>query len=443
MSSIKDARQAAVRILVDVYAAGRSLTQACSAVLPQIPEARDRALAQDLAYGVLRWNPRLEALLALLLQRPLGRRDLDVHCLALVGLYQLIHTRVPPHAAVAATVAVTAALGKSWARGLINAVLRRFQREAAELLAQIDARPEIALAHPEWLFERMRADWPDDAEAIAAVANEHPPMVLRINRLRIGRDDYLDRLREAGLEAEALAYCHAGILLERPQDVARLPGFAEGLVSVQDGAAQLAAPLLELKPGQRVLDLCAAPGGKTAHILETEPEIAHLVAVDIDAARLQRVREGLDRLGVRAELVCGDGARPQEWWDGAPFDRILLDAPCSGTGVIRRHPDIKRLRRPEDIVDLAARQRELLDAAWTMLTPGGMLLYVTCSIIQQENDIQLAEFVSRHDDARVRSISAPWGRAQSCGRQILPVSGGMDGFFYGRVDKLATGECQP
>jgi 16S rRNA (cytosine967-C5)-methyltransferase len=443
MSSVKDARHAAVRILVEVYASGRSLTQACAAHLPQLNEARDRALAQDLAYGALRWHPRLEALLELLLQRPLGRRDLDVHCLLLIGLYQLIHTRIPPHAAVAATVAVTAALGKSWARGLTNAVLRRFQRESAELLARVDVRPAISLAHPEWLFERIRADWPDDAEAIAVAANEHPPMVLRVNRLRISREDYLRQLQEAGIGAEELTDCPAGIMLERPQDVTRLPGFADGLVSVQDGAAQLAAPLLDLRPGQRVLDLCAAPGGKTAHVLETEPDIAGLVAVDVDGARLQRVREGLDRLGLCAELICGDGARPQDWWDGTHFDRILLDAPCSGTGVIRRHPDIKRLRRPEDIADLAARQRALLDAAWSMLAPGGMLLYVTCSIIHQENDVQLAEFISRHGDARVRQIDAFWGRALGCGRQILPASGGMDGFFYGRVDKLATGESRP
>ncbi len=438
-----DARHAAVRILVDVYAAGRSLTQSCSAVLPQVTEPRDRALAQDLAYGVMRWGPRLEALAGQLLQRPLGKRDLDVHCLILAGLYQLIYTRIPPHAAVAATVAVTAALGKSWARGLTNAVLRRFQREASALLARVDKNPAIALAHPEWLFERLRADWPGDADAIAAAANERPPMSLRINQRRISREEYLLLLKEAEIAAKELAFCPWGIVLEQPQDIARLPGFADGLVSVQDGAAQLAAPLLELEPGQRVLDLCAAPGGKTAHILETEPGIGDLVAVDIDSARLQRVREGLDRLGLEAELVCGDGARPGDWWDGVPFDRILLDAPCSGTGVIRRHPDIKRLRRPEDIASLAARQRELLDAAWTMLAPGGMLLYATCSIIQQENDVQLAEFVSGRTDASVRKIGAPWGRALSCGRQILPGFDGMDGFFYGRLDRLPTGEYQP
>lgn len=440
MSSVTDARHAAVRILLEVYGSGHSLTQACAATLSQLREPRDRALAQDLAYGVLRWGPRLEALAAQLLQRPLGRRDLDVHCLVLIGLYQLDCTRIPPHAAVAATVAVTAVLGKSWARGLINAVLRRFQREAPELLARVDARPATALAHPEWLFERLRADWPRDAEAIAAAANERPPMTLRVNRRRISREEYLHCLNEAGLAAEAQAHCPAGIVLEHPQDVGRLPGFVDGLVSVQDGAAQLAAPLLELRPAQRVLDLCAAPGGKTAHILESEPDLAHLVAVDIDAARLRRVREGLDRLGLHAELVCGDGARPEDWWDGVPFDRILLDAPCSGTGVIRRHPDIKRLRRPEDITTLVARQRELLDAAWTMLKPGGMLLYVTCSIMQQENDVQLGEFLARHGDAGVREIDASWGRALGYGRQILPGADGMDGFFYGRVDKLPTGE---
>lgn len=438
-AAASDARHAAVRILGEVYGSGHSLTQACAAALPQLAEPRDRALAQDLAYGVMRWGPRLEALAALLLRRPLGRRDIDVHCLVLIGLYQLIHTRVPPHAAVAATVAVTAGLGKSWARGLINAVLRRFQREAAELLARVDADEATACAHPRWLFERLRADWPRDAVAIANAANERPPMTLRVNRRRASRDDYMRHLRAAEIEAVEAPYCPDGIVLEQPRDVVRLPGFADGLVSVQDGAAQLAAPLLELGAGQRVLDLCAAPGGKTAHILESEPGIAGLFAVDIDAARLQRVREGLDRLGLRAALVCGDGARPRDWWDGVSFDRILLDAPCSATGVIRRHPDIKHLRRPEDITALAARQAELLDAAWTMLAPGGMLLYATCSIMQQENDAQLEAFLARQRDARAREIHASWGRALRFGRQVLPGSDGMDGFFYGRVDRLAAG----
>lgn len=437
-----DARHAAVTILASVYSAGRSLTLAGAEVLPRIADPRDRALAQDLCYGVLRWGPRLEALAAELLNKPLGARDTDVHCLILVGLYQLLYTRIPPHAAVAATVAVTGALRKTWARGMVNAVLRRCQRESEALLARVDADEAAALAHPRWLLDRIRGDWPEDWRRVAEANNERPPMCLRVNRLRSTREAYLEELRAAGLEAVPAPQAPDGLVLDRPVDVARLPGFGDGRVSVQDAAAQQAAVLLDLHSGQRVLDLCAAPGGKTAHILERGVGLAALLAVDVDAARLERVREGLDRLGLSAELRCADASRVETWWDGAPFDRILLDAPCSATGVIRRHPDIKRLRRPEDIAVLAARQRELLDAAWSTLAPGGMLLYATCSIIHEENNAQVGDFLSRHGDARLRAhapahaVADRWGRTLPFGRQILPGESGMDGFFYACVDKL-------
>ncbi|MDR2877822.1 MAG: 16S rRNA (cytosine(967)-C(5))-methyltransferase RsmB [Chromatiales bacterium] len=441
MSAVPSARLAAVRILTEVYDDRRSLTQASAEVLPQISDPRDRALTQDLCYGVLRFGPRLEALTGKLLNKPLAARDGDVQCLILVGLYQLLYTRVPAHAAVAATVAVTAALGKSWARGLVNAVLRRCQRESEELLARVDADDAASLAHPRWLLERFRRDWPQDWRRIAEAGNEHPPMWLRVNRLRGPREAYLQELQAAGFSAAAPAHTPDGLLLDKPTDVARLPGFAQGRFSVQDGAAQQAAALLDLHAGQRVLDLCAAPGGKTAHILERGIDLAALVAVDVDAARLARVQDTLNRLGLVAQLRCADAAHADEWWDGVAFDRVLLDAPCSGTGVIRRHPDIKRLRRAEDIAGLAARQRELLDAAWRVLAPGGMLLYATCSIIHDENNLQIQDFLARHDDARLRphvaSHALEWGRALPFGRQILPGEHDMDGFFYACIDKLA------
>lgn len=444
MSRAPDARLAAVGILTEVYAAGRSLTQAGSEVLPRIADPRDRALTQDLCYGVLRWGPRLEALAGALLDKPLGARDTDVQCLILIGLYQLLYTRIPAHAAVAATVSVTGALRKSWARGMVNAVLRRCQRERESLLACVDADEAAALAHPRWLLDRLRVDWPQDWRRIAEANNEHPPMCLRVNRLRGTRQAYLEELQAAGFTAVPAPHTSEGLTLDRPVDVSRLPGFAEGEVSVQDAAAQQAAALLDLHAGQRVLDLCAAPGGKTAHILERGIELAGLLAVDIDAARLARVRETLDRLGLAAELRCAGASRVGEWWDGAPFDRILLDAPCSGTGVIRRHPDIKRLRRAEDIAALAARQRELLDAAWRTLAPGGMLLYATCSIIHEENNAQIGDFLARHGDARLRAhADADWGRMLPFGTQILPGESGMDGFFYACVDKLPASMSVP
>lgn len=432
---VLDARTAAVRVLVRVFTEGRSLSAALPPVLAGISDPRDRALSQDLCYGVMRWWPRLEAIAAQLLRKPLQARDSDIHCLILCGLYQLIHTRIPPHAAVSETVRVTARLDKAWARAMVNAVLRRFQREQSELLAIVDADAASALAHPAWLLTRLQQDWPQDWQAIANANNQRPPMALRVNRRQGSRDAYLQVLAEAGIVARAAAHGDSSVLLEQAVDVSRLPGFDTGRVSVQDVAAQLAAELLDAGPRQRVLDLCAAPGGKTCHILERQPELETLVAVDNDAARLARIGENLQRLDLRAELVCADAAEPAGWWNGLLFDRILLDAPCSATGVIRRHPDIKRLRRDEDIAALAATQQRLLDAAWSMLADDGVLLYATCSIIQDENDGQIDRFLARHPDAVAHPMPVPWGRALSHGRQILPGEGDMDGFYYARVHR--------
>ncbi|MBK9131800.1 MAG: 16S rRNA (cytosine(967)-C(5))-methyltransferase RsmB [Gammaproteobacteria bacterium] len=431
-----DARSAAIAALVEVFAAGRSLGVSLPPALLEVADPRDRALAQDLCYGVLRWWPRLEAVAAVLVRRPLKGRDTDLHCVILAALYQLIHTRIPPHAAVDEAVSLVVGLGKPWARGLVNAVLRRFQRERQAILAQVDRDEATALAHPRWLFDRIRAAWPDDWRRIAQSNNERPPMCLRVNRLRGGRDDYLHELAAAGIAAAVHPHGTEALVIERPVDVERLPGFSTGRVSVQDAAAQLAAGLLAARPGERILDACAAPGGKTAHILERQPELEALVALDRDAARLQRVRENLARLDLAATLVNGDAGAPEDWWDRHPFDRILLDAPCSGSGVIRRHPDIKRLRRDTDIAPLVAQQERLLEAAWTMLKAGGVLLYSTCSIIPEENDGQIARFLARHSDAVARRLEARWGRAVSAGRQILPGEDGMDGFYYACMDKL-------
>ncbi|MCC6208325.1 MAG: 16S rRNA (cytosine(967)-C(5))-methyltransferase RsmB [Gammaproteobacteria bacterium] len=431
-----DARSAAITALVGVFADGRSLSACLPLVLKQVEDPRERALAQDLCYGVLRWWPRLEAVAAVLMRKPLKGRDTDLHCVILAALYQLIYTRIPSHAAVDEAVNLASGLGKPWARGLVNAVLRRFQREQEAVLEQVDRDQAAAHAHPRWLLDRIRAAWPDDWRRIAQGNNERPPMCLRVNRRRGGRDEYLRELAAAGMVAAGHPHGAEALVLEQPTDVERLPGFSSGRVSVQDAAAQLAAGLLAARPGERILDACAAPGGKTAHILELQPELEILIALDRDAARLQRVRDNLDRLDLAATLVCADAGAPAEWWDGRSFDRILLDAPCSGSGVIRRHPDIKRLRREADITVLATQQERLLEAAWGMLKAGGVLLYSTCSIIPEENDGQIARFLARHSDAVARRLDAPWGIGLYAGRQILPGEDGMDGFYYACLDKL-------
>lgn len=427
-------RAVAAKAVTSVAVEGRSLSAALPVALRELaPE--ERPLVQELCYGVLRWYPRLGAVTALLLRKPLKARDADVRNLLLIGLYQLLFLNVPPHAAVHETVEAARALDKGWAAGLVNAVLRGFLRDRERLLATVDRREDVAFAHPEWLYELLRTDWPADYRSIMAANNERPPMALRVNALKTDRDAYLHRLADSGIAAHAARYADQGVMLEAPVDVKRLPGFAEGAVSVQDAAAQMAAGLLGAQPGMRVLDACAAPGGKTAHILELEPGLREMVAVDIEQERLGRVAENLQRLGLQARLVQGDVRIPQDWWDGTPFDRILVDAPCSATGVIRRHPDIKVLRRKDDIAALADQQQAILDAVWPLLAPGGRLLYVTCSVLRDENDRQISGFLTRHEDAQEKRIPAFWGTACLHGRQILPGEAGMDGFFYACIEK--------
>ncbi len=432
-------RQAALQALVQILGHGRSLTSTLAEASKHLREPRDRALAQELCYGVLRWLPQLQAILQQQLKKPLPSQHIDIQAALLLGLYQLMHSRIPAHAAVTETVALAEAYDKPWAKGLLNGVLRTYLRHRDRIAAQISRQPEALHAHPRWLLEAVQHAWPQDRDTLLAENNKHPPMVLRVNAHREQRAAYLRRLAAANIDAEATPHTTHGITLAKPLEVDALPGFKEGFVSVQDGAAQLAAPLLDVKPGQRVLDACAAPGGKTAHILELEPRLAALVAVDRDPQRLQQVVMMLERLGLQAQatLMHGDAAVPQTWWDGVPFERILLDVPCSATGVIRRHPDIKLLRRPDDIGRLVKQQAKLLQALWPLLARGGLLLYATCSFLPQENAAQIARFLAQHPDARERVIDACWGRSVTPGRQILPGSDGMDGFFYARLEKQA------
>lgn len=430
-------RLAAARALAAVLNGKASLGSSLPPLLDRV-EPRDRGLAQDLAFGTARWQPRLALLMDKLLQKPFKAADRDVEALLLVGLYQLLHTRIPPHAAIGETVACVDKLKKSSLKGLLNAVLRNAQRDHEALLAELDRDPVLHTAHPRWLQKRLKADWPEQWQAICAANNQHPPLLLRINRRQGSREVYLAELLAAGIAAEPCAFSRDGIRLLEACDVKTLPGFMEGRVSVQDEAAQLAADLLDLAPGQRVLDACAAPGGKTCHLLEAEPGLSHVTAIDLEQSRLARVRENLDRLGLDAELIAADGRATKVWWDGKPFQRILLDAPCSATGVIRRHPDIKLTRQETDIAALAQLQGELLDALWPTLEVGGVLLYATCSVLPQENSDNIGAFLARTPGARELDITGPFGLKQAHGRQLLPQDGGHDGFYYAKLIKIVA-----
>lgn len=424
-------RFVAARVLSRVLQDGQSLTAALDNAFLTIDSVKDRAFIQALCYGVCRQFHRLDFILSQLLDKPL--KDTDVKALALVGLYQLKFMRVKPHAAVSET--VLAARKKPWAKSLINAVLRTYLRELEGLEHKADKFPVAALSHPDWLIKQIEQDWSEQALQILQENNQQPPMALRINLSKISLEGYLQLLTEQDIAAQTVSFCPSAIILDKPVPVDLLPGFVDGSVSVQDTAAQLAAGLLNVQPGHRVLDVCAAPGGKAAHILESQAQLKELVAVDIDESRMQRVSENLQRLNLQAKLVVGDGANPQSWWDGKPFDRILLDAPCSALGVIRRHPDIKLLRRAEDIGQLQALQQAILKAVWPLLAPGGLLLYATCSILKQENEQQVQAFLAEHGDAVELPIHADWGIAGVCGRQILTGESAMDGFYYARLSK--------
>ncbi|GIX31660.1 MAG: ribosomal RNA small subunit methyltransferase B [Porticoccaceae bacterium] len=426
-----DARAAAARLVAAVRTGRGSL-----ATLP-FPATGEASLLRELCYGTLRHHEALAALLARLLHRPRKRLDPEVEALLLVGLYQLRELALPAHAAVHRTVDATAALGKPWARGLVNALLRRYQRERAALEEAIAALPAARTLHPDWLRERIAAAWGERAEAIFAANNARPPMTLRVNRRRTSREAYLERLAAADIAARPAPLAPEGIYLAEPREVAALPGFAEGWASVQDEGAQLAAHLLAPAGGERILDACAAPGGKSCHLLEIAAP-RELVALDLDGERLRRLAENLARLGLSATLLAADAADLASWWDGTPFDRVLLDVPCTGTGVIRRHPDIRLLRRPEDVPPLAAAQARLLENLWRVLRPGGTLLYATCSVLPEENDAVVAAFAARHADCRVVPIAAPWGLPTAQGRQLLPAADGSDGFYYALLEKTAA-----
>jgi 16S rRNA (cytosine967-C5)-methyltransferase len=462
--SIHNTRTITVKILLRLLQQKGSLASELS--IASSLDEQDKRLAHELCYGVCRWYFLLEYQLTGLVDKPLKNKDKDIHLLLLLGLYQLQFTRVAAHAAINETVDAAMPFRKPWAKKLINGVLRSFQRQqntddgavgphtsashennntdsdegnvgnSARLSAENinDIIPSAhKIAHPQWLQEMIVKAWPTQSKAIFAANNQHPPFTLRVNQQHYLAGDYQALLSDE--ETTTTPYSKVGLTLSKAVDVKQLPGFAQGHSSVQDEAAQLAATLLQLAPNQRVLDACCAPGGKTCHIGEQQPNLAALVGLDLEQRRLVRVDDNLQRVQVNAQIICGDGTQPDDWWDGQLFDRILLDAPCSATGVIRRHPDIKLLRQVQDIDAAAELQLQLLHALWPLLAEEGVLVYATCSILPHENTHVIERFIANHSNVKHDIINAEWGITQPYGRQLLPQIKGHDGFYYARLIK--------
>lgn len=394
-----------------------------------------RRFVHALCYGVIRDYYSLQQILQQLIKKPLKQKDHDIAILVMLGIYEIKSMQTPAHAAVSQCVATTAKLKKSWAKGLVNACLRNFIREQDALITAATENISAQYNHPLWMIERLQQDWPQHWQQILAANQQQAPLTIRVNPQHQSRAAYQKLLETQGIHSSITTHSDSGLVLQQAVGVDALPGFADGHVSVQDGAAQLSATLLDAQAGERVLDICAAPGGKTCHILEAQPKLKEMVAVDIDSARLDRTQQNLDRLRLRAHLIEGDARDPQAWWDGNLFDRILLDAPCTASGVIRRHPDIKLHRGETELQNITQIQAEILHRVWPLLKPGGMLLYATCSLFKIENVQQIQSLREKQQPFSEHLIDAGWGHPQQFGRQILPGEANMDGFFYARLQK--------
>jgi len=436
---VADARVAAVQAMHSVLVHGSSFNTVLDEAergLPDSARSRFRALCFEWA----RWATQLQAIVDAQLDKPLRNKDVDVYLLMQLGVLELTHMDLPAHTAVNETVKALRGLRKPWAKGLVNAVLRNTVRNPVDVESlSLNER----YAYPQWWVKHLRTDWPNDFTALLQAGNQRAPMTLRVNERISNRDDAIKTLNAAAIDSVAHPIAPQAIVLAEPKAVHELPGFSDGVLSVQDGAAQMVVSLLHragVKP-QRVLDACAAPGGKTAHLLEAF-DTEELLALDHSAARLQRIEQTLARLNFqdRARCQVADAGAPDAWWDGKAFDLILLDAPCTGSGVIRRHPDIKHTRRQEDIAALALQQTHLLQALWPSVAPGGYLLYATCSIMALENSVQMDNFLSAHADACHCTLpDMTWARAQSVGYQVFPGDHGLDGFYYALIKKSTHG----
>ena len=435
-AALADAARAVSSVAFD----GRSTEDALRAY----EESSQRAAIRAIALGSLRWYLRLAPAIDGLLSRPQGVAS-EIRALLVVSAHQIEYSRNAPEATAHAAVDATRILGQGRASGLVNAVLRRFVAERASLLSRVDRKLAGRTAHPQWLVKLLEQAWPESVDSILEANNEHPPLVLRVDLTRKSRAAYIEELVAADIAGSPVDWAPAAVRLDRPIAVTLLPGFLEGTVSVQDAGAQLAAKLLDAQPRMRVMDACAAPGGKTGHLLEHTPDLADLVAIDVDAGRVARIQENLQRLGRQALVQVADVRDPATFWDGRPFDRILVDAPCSSTGVIRRHPDIKLLRRATDIPSFVAVQDQILRSAFSMLASGGRLVYCTCSLVPAENEEVVERLLAIEPSARVAAMPpatalAPGARDKRIGIQLIPGSqAGSDGFFYACLGKTTAG----
>lgn len=434
-----NSRFIALKICLTVIEQGRSLSQTLPEGLAQFSDRRERNFTQNLVLGTIRWQGRLAAIRDQLLKKKLKAKDEDINQLILLGLYQIIYMDTPEHAAVSETVALVQKLKKPWAKALVNGVLRNFLRNQQATCDEADLKPSQKYAHPQWLFKALRKAYPDDWQQVMQANNEIAPLTLRVNAIQQSREDYLNILQQQDINASLHALAPQGIQLQQSTDITALPGYEEGLFSVQDAAAQQAANILKPQADERILDACAAPGGKTTHLLELSNNQAKVLALEVEPERIERLAENLYRLDLEADYQVGDASQPNEWWDQQAFDKILLDAPCSATGIIRRHPDIKQHRTAEDIEALVETQAEILEALWPTLKPGGQLLYATCSVLPAENTLQMENFISKHADAKVIELDLPNSKTFSTpGYQYLPgipKEYPVDGFFYCLIEK--------
>ena len=409
-----------------------ALEAICSVVLDKrslssvVYHQDDSALTKSLVFGTIRFYHQLNDIVTGLLNHSLEKEDLDIHCLMLLGAYQILYSKVAIHASIYETVNVLNALDKAWAKGLVNAILRQIDRDQALL------KQQTHYSHPTWMVKKIKQNYPDNFEQIFSQNNIQAPMTIRIHP-QYSLNEYQQRLTECNINSKAVNVAPQALVLENPVSVYDLPDFESGSCYVQDASAQLAAHLLAPENQERILDACSAPGGKTTHLCELAPN-ASVVALDSDLERLERVKQNIQRFKLNNVDIIQGNAQQQDWWDGKLFDKILLDAPCSATGVIRRHPDIKLLRKPKDIVNLVKLQAQILDNLWQMLKPGGTLLYATCSVLKVENEIQISQFLQDHQDAKEVTIDLDWGIKASVGRQQLP-SHEFDGFYYAKLQK--------
>lgn len=432
---VQNLRARCAECLYQVVDKGRSLSDALPVAQSGLANPKDKALVAEICYGVLRVLPTLDFCSAKLLDKPLKGKKRPFQFLLYVGFYQLMAMRIPAHAALSETVEGAVAMKAGGLKGMINGVLRNFQRQQEALLEQAKKVDSCRYNHPNWFIKKVKEHYPEDWPEILAANQQQAPMWLRVNRQQYTRDDYLSALLDSEIQAATYNALQSAICLEKPVDVTRLPDFAEGGCSVQDGAAQFAGQLMAVKDGEKVLDACAAPGGKTCHMLEMASSV-DMTAIDCDENRLKSVEENLTRLKLSAKLIAADASDVDAWHDGELFDRILLDAPCSATGVIRRHPDIKWLRRAVDIEELAALQWRILNNLWGLLKPGGTLVYATCSVMPEENKQQMTRFLDETQDAELDSIHST-ETLENPGWQLLPGQDNMDGFYYCRLVKEA------